>query len=82
MTPDHWLVFQFDHAQPERQPDGSWVYESSGRNAWHVTPHATVIGGHAPDVIDFFPPAHYGHGFGTTVEPVGVPPLVNDSYGA
>jgi hypothetical protein len=62
-----------EHFFPEQQPDGSWIYEAN--------PH-----GHGRTVYVNGPVLHFApDGFGYSipvVEPVGVPPLLNDSYGA
>jgi hypothetical protein len=79
VTADHWIAFPFDYFPPEQQPDGSWLYESNGR---HLPYTVSFVGGHAPDVIDFFPPSHSDSGYGVPIELVGVPPIVNDSFGA
>jgi hypothetical protein len=79
VTSDHWLFLPFDQFPPEQQPDGSWVYEANGRP---LPGTESFFGGRAPDVVDFFPPSHSDSGYGVPIEPVGLPPIVNDSFGA
>jgi hypothetical protein len=73
MTPDHWLVSQYDHAQPDPQPDGSFIYEAN--------PHGRGPVYYVNGPVPHFTPGEIG--FSVPIEPVGVPPpIVNDSFGA